>query len=195
MFIIKFGLTGKEQIHAGLSKLVDVPRNKVKGALNKWRLSLSNEIISGLSGKTLKRRTGDLFKSAADRGNLTVVEVGSNLFIVKFKQTLISYAYAHEEGATLTPSKSKFLAIPLRSGAGKSRPKPLSSYKDTFIRKAKSGTDGYTVYEKSPSGKVIPIFLLRKKVKLPKRPWFLDAVERAIPSLKNIIEKAGGVSY
>jgi len=193
VFVIKYDLKGKDAFAAAIPGMLLLPRNKVKGALNKWRLSLSNQIVSSLSNKTLRKRTGDLFRSAADRSALTIVETGSDTFTVKFKNTLISYAYAHETGATITPKTSKFLAIPLKSVSGSARPKPLSSYKNTFIRKSRFGADGYTVYEKMASGRAVPIFILRKKAVLPKRPWFAEAVERAIPSLRKIIEKSGGL--
>ncbi len=125
MFIIKGELIGKDVLEARISKTILLPKKLIKGALNKWRLSISNQIVSGLGGKTLKKRTGDLFRSATNPGNLTIVETSTDTFTIKFKNTLISYAYAHERGGELTPNPpNKFLAIPLRRNSNTQRPKP-----------------------------------------------------------------------
>jgi hypothetical protein len=203
MYTITAKFSGKEEVLAALNELGTIPVKKVKAALNNWRYSLSNEIAKSVTYSPLKRRSGALLRSAADRRNITVVERDQNTLVVQFEKTLISYAYAHEAGTLIKP-KGKFLAIPLR-GKGQptdasGKPLPLGSYREqenekkgsTFLARSKSG-GGYTVLWKRSGQKPLPIYLLRSQVQLPKRAWFEEAVIRAIPSLRSIITKYQGM--
>lgn len=202
MYSINASVSGKEEVLAKLSEIGQVPMGKLKAALNNWRFSLSNEIANSVTYSPLKKRTGALLKSAGNRKNIIVVEKDKNTLVVKFDKTLISYAYAHESGDTVKP-KGKFLAIPLRGWRQLSdtsgKPLPLGSYKkkgsketSTFL--VRSGfSEGYTVYWKRRRERPIPIYLLRKKVDLPKRAWFEEAVIRALPSLRKIILRSQGM--
>ena len=88
----------------------------------------------------------------------------------------------HETGGTIRPKHSKYLAIPLDAaltakGVARGRPR---DFKDTFFAVSKKGN--LIMFGKS-MGKVVPLFAMKKEVKIPKRPYMK-------PSLQ---EKAGDI--
>jgi hypothetical protein len=101
------------------------------------------------------------------------------------------YAWAHEKGGTITPRRKRYLRIPLSSAktrAGvvrqtadirsvgsrwetKGRVPGQSENRGTFIIPGRNGSKLIAVESARP-GKVIPLWLLKRSVKLPKRLGF-----------------------
>ncbi|MBS7812353.1 phage tail protein [Roseococcus pinisoli] len=116
--------------------------------------------------KTLSKRTGNLVKSIQDSvsvegttlNNLRGV-IGSNLI----------YAKTQENGATIVPKHSKYLAIPLPA-AMDSRGVPLKpsprSWDHTFVAKSKAGN---LIIFRREGTQVIPLYVLKSKVYVPPR--------------------------
>ena len=210
MYAIKCTISGEEAVISKLNQVSRIPTAKLVQALNHWRFALSNEIAKSLTYGPLHVRRKDLYRSAADRSNLIVVEKDAKTVVVKFGKTLISYAYSHEfggkDGSGYVESKGGgYLAIPLSgwrktSKGTTAKPLPLGSYKlkgqaktNTRIVPLKSG-DGFMVLSNPRTKKEspVPLFILKKRIKVPKRQWFREAVERALPSFSKIVAQSRG---
>ena len=135
-----------------------------------------------LSGQVLSRRTGHLAGSI----KYTVEESGTS-FMGRVGSSL-EYSAIHETGGTITAKRAKYLTIPLQSAmtpAGVVR-KPARKWADTFVRKI---SNNLFIFSKE-SGRPVPIFLLKKSVKIPKRPYIAPALEETKSKLIDIIKEA-----
>lgn len=141
-----------------------------------------NVTTGGASG--LHVRTGHLRRSITHekpkrRGNKIVGKVGATA----------PYAPVHEFGATITPKRTKFLAIPIgpaKTAAGAARAPGPRDYPDTFVRRSKAGK--LMIFRKVGK-RVVPLFVLVKRVVIPKRPWLLPAVKKSVPRITKAISR------
>lgn len=128
----------------------------------------TNAELMDLTGENLNVRSG-----ALRRGWGRPIVVGSSLgslqvsFVNREK-----YAITHEEGKTITPKKSKFLAIPLdaaKTAAGVPRyssPLRESGMKKTFIARSSAGN---LILFASVGSQITPMFALVRSVTIPAR--------------------------
>lgn len=140
-----------------------------------------NVTTGGVSG--LHVRTGHLRRSITHEGP----KKQGNRIIGKIGATA-PYAPVHEFGATITPKKTKFLAIPLgpaKTAAGAARAPGPRHYSNTFIRKSKAGK--LIIFQKLGKKRIIPLFVLVKRVVVPKRPWLLPAINKSVPRIMKAI--------
>ena len=169
-----------------ITKMLGVDANKavtqgMMFAMRRSVIRLADYIAEHkLSGQKLNARTGMLKKSIQRSGAKKVTVMGDN--IVGTVGTNMEYSVIHEYGGTIRPKHSKYLAIPLDAaltakGVARGRPR---DFKDTFFAVSKKGN--LIMFGKS-MGKVVPLFAMKKEVKIPKRPYMK-------PSLQ---EKAGDI--
>ena len=147
----------------------------------------------GTTPVSLSSRSGALVKSVVQSvkvkyaGSIDSVqgEIGGNF-----------YAVVQEYGAIITVKKAKWLTIPLPAALD-SRGVPLKkSAKDwdhTFIARSKKGN--LLIFRKVGASKIVPLYALKKSVKIPPRlnmrtrveaslPYFVDrAVDRMLKAL------------
>lgn len=112
------------------------------------------------------------------------------------------YAGIHERGGVIKPKTKKFLTIPLpasytpagvkRWTAGELKEDP-SPFDNTFVQKTKkTSAGGNLMIFGERDGKLTPLFLLRRSVKIPARPfvrpWFDKMRKRVV---KRLIERLG----
>jgi phage gpG-like protein len=100
----------------------------------------------------------------------------------------VVYARIHEQGGVVTPKRAKALTVPLpgaMTASGVVRG-DARSFSDTFLLKRK-GKDPVIMQRKGKN--VVPLFVLKKRVKIPKRPYLRPAIEARIPSLRSEIRK------
>jgi len=129
-------------------------------------------------GKTL-RDMGHLIASITSKGEGNIVSVG----------TVFKHAMILHHGGVITPKRAKDLWIPASSKT-RSLMRKYGSDISTMIRRMKA--DGYNLW-KSKSGKAFMakkkkgsepafvLFVLKKSVKIPPRPFLLiDSVDRKI---------------
>ncbi len=150
-----------------MSKGIDeVLEREIEWALRTYQ----NEVKRLATGKLIKVRSGRYrssvkidFQGGADPQGLV--------------STDIIYAATLEWGATITPKRAKWLAIPLKAAqtrAGNSRGGPRS-FRNTFFARSKAGN---LILFGSPTAgtkKVMPLFVMKKKVKIKKRLIFATA--------------------
>ena len=100
--------------------------------------------------------------------------------------TNVKYARIHHEGGTIVPNKAKFLAIPLTKAAKVMSPR---DFKDTFIAK------GCIMLKTGKGSKdFIPIYALKKKVKIPQQKYmFIDSNDKQL--IINRIEEYWRMNY
>ena len=118
-----------------------------------------------LSGQKLRVRTGGLRRSLQEKRAKKVQERGDG--VIGIVGTNLKYAAIHEYGGTIRPKRAKWLAIPLKgalTARGVARGGPRD-FKNTFFAMSKNGN--LIMFSKS-MGSIIPLFALKKEVKIPK---------------------------
>lgn len=129
-----------------------------------------NEITpsSGKAGRTTLYQRGALSRSIKYRvdGDSVVISAGG---------ADIPYARIQHEGGVIRPRNAKYLAIPLTPKARLSRARDYHG--ETFIAKG-------VIFEKDESGKITPIYALKKEVTLPSRRY-MELLPPDISLLKN----------
>jgi phage gpG-like protein len=133
-----------------------------------------------LSGQVLKRRTGRLVGAmnyaVRDEAGNVVGRVGNSAI----------YAHIHEFGKTITAKNSKYLTIPLPAAmtpAGVLR-KPARQWENTFV------SSGIIWQRKEKGQRSIPLFVLKKSVTIPARPYFSTGLKETQPEIFKLIGHA-----
>ena len=119
------------------------------------------------SGGSFKRPSGQLARSIQSklvvRGTTISSVVGSG---VRTGDRL-PYANIQEKGGTIRAKNSKWLTIPLsgaKTASGRAKKASARDFSDTFVDKSESGN---LIIFQEKGDKIIPLFLLRKSVKVP----------------------------
>ena len=175
-----------------ITKMLGIDANKavvggMKFAMKNSLRDLGHYIaFKKLRGQVLKKREGLLSSSiqlSGAQGKVTTV--GDSM--IGTLGTNMEYAAVQEYGGTIRPKHGKYLAIPITrkyggqalTDRGRSRGRPRD-FKDTFFAVSKKGN---LIMFGKYNGKVVPLFAMKKEVKIPKRPYMK-------PSLQ---EKAGDI--
>lgn len=126
----------------------------------------------GAKPGTLSRRSGGLLASLSDD---RVKVGGGDASEVSVSYTLSGIAAVHERGAIITAKKAKYLTIPLPAALN-SQGVPLRrgarDWSNTFILRSKRGN---LLIVLKQGGKITPLYVLKKSVKIPPRLNFGDA--------------------
>ena len=119
------------------------------------------------------------------RATTDSVESTIGLMRISAHGRALAYGAVHEEGATITPTRGRYLAIPLptiRSPAGIAP--PPRSFTGTFIIQGKRGP---VIMRRTGTGAAEPIFALRESVTIPARPPG-GAVNMAVKEIQSQLE-------
>lgn len=163
-----------------ITKMIGIDAGKAIGqammfAMKRSTIRLSDYIAEHkLSGQKLKVRTGNLRRSLQESRAKKVERRGDN--VIGTVGTNMEYAAIHEYGGTIRPKKSKYLAVPLKAALtakGVARGGPRD-FKDTFFAMSKKGN--LIMFGKS-MGKIIPLFAMKKEIKIPKSPFMKPSLE------------------
>ncbi len=144
-----------------------------------------------LSGQSLKRRTGQLARAVDGwmAGPLEgVVGVREGAAVDKYKWLL------GDESKTITPKKSKFLAIPIGeglTGAGVPRYASPRQVPGGFFVRTKAGNLLFG-YKKGKRGKFRPLFVLVKSVFVQGSGALYDGVTDSLDDITDSIESKIG---
>lgn len=102
----------------------------------------------------------------------------------------VPYALIHDTGGVITPKKSQYLTIPVPGSPADVYPrKSARSFQDTFVSNKKSKKTRLIFQRKG--NQIIPLFFLKKLVKVPPREWISKAMEESVPILRDMLKNAG----
>lgn len=131
----------------------------------------------GTSPTTLSVRSGEGIQSIRD----SVKVIGSTLNDLQGEIGAKFPMSVHEEGATITPKKAKFLTIPLPAALNANgTPKKASArdWDNTFVARSKAGN--LIIFRKEGTG-IVPLYVLKTSVTIPPRLGLRKTINAAIP--------------
>jgi len=147
---------------------------EVPGRLySEWRREfggLLGDFDARMQLKRLRGRPGVFVRTGGLRNSFNhVVRGGSLGNLVGRYYTNKIYAPVQERGARISPRRARYLTIPLeaaktQAGVARGRARDFS---DTFIIRSKGGN--LFIMQRRPGQKAVPLFLLRKQVRIPPR--------------------------
>ena len=158
-----------------------VLRDYMSGVVGSVRARVSTPYPDGTSARgqfpgTLSKRSGKLASQFTDE-NIMVSDAGEPS--VSF--TLSGIAAVHERGATIRAKNAQYLTIPLpaalNSNGTPTRP-TAKSWSNTFVQRSKKGN--LLIFQKQAGGGIIPLYVLKKSVVIPKRLAFEEAFEAGL---------------
>ena len=132
---------------------------------------LVRKIRRRLRGPALKARTGRLAAS------LTYTESPQKLVVSAGGKgpagDAVAYARIHHKGGMIRPKNKKFLTIPFPGGPADRRVMVRASdFENTFVHKG-------VIFQRQRDA-VVPLFILKRKVVMPKRPYmYMDDSDKA----------------
>ena len=178
-----------EKLSRMLKKFPDAVLARTSDIMTQWQIyELEKQVQLGLAGLDLNRRTGHLSRgvrfSKVVTSTLGEAEVKVSMGVLP---DYVPYAMIQETGGTIK-SKGKLLTVPTRyalTTAGVTK-KPAPEWKNTFVIKTKSGN--LLIMQNRKHGEVVPLFVLRKSVKIPASHWASNAVKRSLPKLQTEIK-------
>lgn len=152
-------IAGEERVIKVLDGIDDRARD-LHDPLADFGERMIRRISKRLSGPALKERSGRL------KGSLTHEETADSLEIsAGGGPGEVDYAAIHQYGGVIKPKKKKFLTIPFPGGpADKRVPLRAADFSDTFVAKG-------IIFQKRGKGKIKPLFILKKSVEIPAKPY------------------------
>lgn len=161
----------EKQLVRALATVPDALTRELRDALEKILRRFEREFVSTrLSGRPgLQRRSGNLARS-------WVREVrGRRLKDLQARfATRVKYAPIHEFGGIIRPVRAKFLAIPLSDSRVKGTADSPRDYPDGFFLRSKGGN---LLFGVSEGDRFVPLFVLKREVRIPARMGLLDLWE------------------
>lgn len=189
MITIQIDKKDKERVFKKLALISPEERNSVfKNAFQMVGVK-GEEILQEITaGEVLKRRTGDLSRGMQSKitgeGNNLVLHIGNRVRTGE----RVPYADIHEKGGTVKPRHGKYLTVPLPpalTARGVLR-KPARSWDNTFVFKSKAG-NLIIGQKRGKRGKVISLFVLKKRVDIPARGYMTKGAKRLTPLAIDIL--------
>lgn len=178
-------IAGEEKIIKALDDLGDKSRD-LSRPLGDFGERLVRKISKRLSGDALDARTGRL------KGSLTHEETEDSLEVsAGGGPGEVDYAAIHHYGGTIRPKKAKALTIPFPDGpADKRVPLRAADFNDTFVAKGIifQKRKRASSYGLSTDPTIVPLFILKKKVEIPARPY-MYAEDSDVEYLNKSIEE------
>ncbi len=156
-------------------------RPAIKEGMTRGMIETSKHIKSRkLSGQVLAVRTGQLRRTQYYK----VKQSGDK--IIGIQGAKVPYGRAHELGAVIRPKTGQWLTIPLdaaKTASGVARGS-ARSFKNTFFFRF----GGLFIAQKK-NDQIIPLFILKKQVKIPKRPFLRPGIMEKLPFIRREILK------
>lgn len=129
-----------------------------------WQPTPSSDGLYKRSGRGVQSIVDSVEVTSDTSGNVTGY-IGGN-----------SYMGVQEYGATIRARSAKYLTIPLPAAlnaAGIPLRRSARQWSNTFVRKSKNGN--LIIFQKTGKG-LVPLYLLKKSVKIPKRLGMYDTL-------------------
>ena len=132
-------------------------------------------------------------------------ETNRNGFVEGFVEARAIYGRIHEYGGTIKPRNAKNLWIPLfgpKSTGKKAQFKNLTPSDFYSMMKNKKGGQKFSIFDSKKGNKIaamierykgksmiLPLFLLKKEVSIPARPYITPAIVKNLVDLPDLIRK------
>lgn len=169
---------------------VVIPR-AMKRAMQRYLKYISDMLIKrhsqpwpgGTTANSLSKRSGQAIRSIAQ--SLKVETTSSDVLGYIGG---IYYLQAHEDGATIRARRSKYLTIPLPAALdqrGVPRKRSAREWSNTFIIKSKN--NNLLIVQRTATG-IVPLYVLKKQVRIPKRLGMGEALNRYLPTLGEYLQ-------
>lgn len=167
-----------------------IPR-AMKRAMQRYLKYVADTIIKrnnkpwpgGTTDSSLSSRSGKAIRSIAQ--SLKVEGTGSEVLGYIGG---IYYLQAHEDGAVIRARRSKYLTIPLPAALDQ-RGVPLKrsarEWSNTFVIKSKN--NNLLIVQRTVTG-IVPLYVLKKQVRIPKRLGMGEALNRFLPTLGGYLQ-------
>lgn len=134
----------------------------------------------GTSPGKLSRRSGQGLRSIKD--SISVSEPGVNSTRSLTGQISTGRLTVHETGAVITAKRAKYLAMPMMEALdsrGQPRKSGPRAWRDTYVARSRAGN--LIIFQKRTGGKVVPLYLLKKKVTIPQRLRLRETFDSMVP--------------
>lgn len=149
---------------------------EVKKLFRLWVQTLMNEMRIKTSGQELKVRTGNLRRN-------WLPKVGGTSLRTLFAsvENATRYIAIHQFGGIIKAVKSRYLTIPLSanktaSGVMRQSARSLINSRKTFFKYSKN--KNLILFENRGKNNIVPMFVLKKQVKIPKRLTFFETADK-----------------
>ena len=150
-----------------------------------WLRAISDQMKTRHSGawpggtgtKSLSRRTGNLIRTIEQSVKVTGKFSGSGEIRGQIGSPLI-YASTQEFGATIKPKRAQYLTVPLPAALNANGTMKLPKARDyprTFVAKSRRGN--LIIFQKKGRNSIVPLFVLKRQVRIPPRLNLGVAVE------------------
>lgn len=177
--------TGLDFFAKELERSMDGAHKVVSKGMRKYLEGVSRSLTrrhgtpwpGGTTSRSLSKRSGRAVRSIQS----SVRVKGKTLNTVEGRIGGVFYLATHETGARITARKSKFLTIPLRAALnsdGTPKKKRARAWRNTFVAKSKKGN--LIIFQKR-GGRIVPLYVLKRSVKIPPRLNMRSTLEAGIP--------------
>lgn len=189
MIQAKFNEEDYKRIIGKLQKVTPNQRSRVMfNAMKMVGLQVRNRLITNVSGRILKRRTGRLAQSIESKVTPKLDGIGVVVGSGVRQGNRIPYADIHETGGTIRPKNAKYLTIPAKANktsAGQTR----FTAKELFSAYAGKlyFSNGALILKKSARAKGKVMFWLKKQVKIPARRYLSRTLEETQRKIVKIL--------
>lgn len=175
------------------ARLQDLPLHEQGGVLETMLQNVANltqqRLVSNVSNKILKRRTGTLAKSIQWRVIKSNAGLAAFIGANVLSGRRVPYANILETGGTIKARRSKYLTVPLPAAltkAGTTKQPEARDFKNTFVKKARSGK--LIIFQKvGKRGKIVPLFVLLKSVKIRPFRYLSTTLDQVKPRIFQIM--------
>lgn len=166
-------LKGFSEVSKALKTLDKRVFPDIKKLFEQYGRELQRRMVLQSTGGKLKRRSGEMARGWVQAsGGINLKSLFSEV------QNAVKYVAIHQFGGVIRARSSKFLTIPTdqnKTPAGVARvsARQLFQTKKAFVR-------GGVIFENRGQGKnrkPVPMFILKKEVRIPKRLMFLEQAE------------------
>ncbi len=168
-------------------ELDNLAAQELRQDLKEWRAHLKQKVFDALtvleaqiienirSNAGLKVMSGRLLNSIGR--SKKVREEGSGVFIGEIGPKGVPYAAIHEFGGTIVPTKAQALTIPTYENTRKDG-NPKRSVAELFSKHNAFIANGmiFAKRGKGVGAQIEPMFLLKKSVTIPARPYMQPAI-------------------
>jgi len=180
----KFDIKGIQRAFSRFPKRTfRVVKKEFKESINDFHGMFTKLRLSGRKGNVgLKRQGGTLVQNFFAKTSGSSI---NKLRSIVFFTSRVPYAKVHEDGATITPKRKEWLAIPTQFATRGAKPR---EHTNTFFTRSKR--TGNPVLMQKRGDDVFPIFALVKSVTIPPRLELLIQWNKFKPKfVKNVNKK------